>query len=60
MMLTSTHGAAIVTGRRDEYLGVVNFTAVTGHIQATEQQLAESRAAEDTAGRDDAWEGGGA
>ena len=45
---------------RDEYLGVVNFTAVTGHIQATEQQLADSRAAEDTAGRDDAWEGGGA
>ena len=60
MMLTSTHGASIVTGRRDEYLGVVNFTAVTGHIQATEQQLADSRAAEDTAGRDDAWEGGGA
>ena len=60
MMLTSTHGAAIVTGRRDEYLGVVNFTAVTGHIQTTEQQLAESRANEATAGRDDAWEGGGA
>ena len=24
-MLTSSHAAAVVTGRRDEYLGVVDF-----------------------------------
>jgi osmoprotectant transport system ATP-binding protein len=40
-MLTSAHGAAIVTGRRDEYLGVVNFDAVTEHMRAAEQQAAE-------------------
>jgi osmoprotectant transport system ATP-binding protein len=44
-MLTSTHGAAIVTGRRDEYLGVVDFDAVTSHIRATGEQ--RERAAAD-------------
>ncbi len=47
-MLTSTHGAAIVTGRRDEYLGVVNFDAVTGLMRATEQQqLAQQESSTD-------------
>ncbi|RYU13879.1 ABC transporter ATP-binding protein [Nocardioides iriomotensis] len=32
-MLTSSHGAAIVTGRRDEFLGVVDFATVTQQIQ---------------------------
>jgi osmoprotectant transport system ATP-binding protein len=32
-MLTSSHGAAIVTGRRDEFLGVVDFATVTRQIQ---------------------------
>ncbi len=49
-MLTSRHGAAVVTGRRDEYLGVVNFNAVTDHIQATEQQLSEQQLSERPAG----------
>ena len=44
-MLSSSHGAAVVTGRRDEYVGVVNFIAVTGFIRATEEQHAESAAA---------------
>jgi osmoprotectant transport system ATP-binding protein len=32
-MLTSSHGAAIVTGRREEFLGVVDFATVTRQIQ---------------------------
>jgi osmoprotectant transport system ATP-binding protein len=48
-MLTSTHGAALVTGRRDEYLGVIGFDAVTDYIRATEQQHA---AEPDTASAD--------
>jgi osmoprotectant transport system ATP-binding protein len=32
-MLTSSHGSAVVTGRRDEYLGVVDFQAVLTRIQ---------------------------
>lgn len=34
-MLASTHGGVIVTGRRDEFLGVVSFEAVTEHIRAS-------------------------
>ena len=41
-MLTSSHGAAIVTGRRDEFLGVVDFATVTQQIQAAERQAAET------------------
>ncbi len=44
-MLSSSHGAAVVTGRRDEYVGVVNFSAVTEFIQTTEEQHAEASAA---------------
>ena len=36
-MLSSHHGAAIVTGSRDQYLGVVDFQAVTEHIRTLEQ-----------------------
>ncbi|TCC50297.1 ATP-binding cassette domain-containing protein [Kribbella capetownensis] len=32
-MLVSSHGCAVVTGRRDEYLGVVDFQAVLARIQ---------------------------
>jgi osmoprotectant transport system ATP-binding protein len=34
-MLVSSHGCAVVTGRRDEYLGVVDFQAVLARIQET-------------------------
>jgi osmoprotectant transport system ATP-binding protein len=34
-MLVSSHGRAVVTGRRDEYLGVVDFQAVLARIQET-------------------------
>jgi osmoprotectant transport system ATP-binding protein len=39
-MLTSSHRGAIVTGRRDEYQGVVDFEAVIDHIAATEERVA--------------------
>jgi osmoprotectant transport system ATP-binding protein len=32
-MLMSSHGSAVVTGRRDEYLGVVDFQTVLARIQ---------------------------
>ena len=38
-MLTSSHGGAVVTGRRGEYLGVVDFDTVTGHMRAIEEQV---------------------
>jgi osmoprotectant transport system ATP-binding protein len=34
-MLACSHGRAVVTGRRDEYLGVVDFQAVLDRIQET-------------------------
>ena len=37
-MLTNSHGAAIVTGSRDQYLGVVDFAAVTDHMRMLEEQ----------------------
>ena len=45
-MLTSSHGGAVVTGRRGEYLGVVDFDTVTGHMRAIEEQV-------QTAGQDE-------
>jgi osmoprotectant transport system ATP-binding protein len=39
-MLTSSHRGAIVTGRRDEYQGVVDFESVIDHIAATEERVA--------------------
>jgi osmoprotectant transport system ATP-binding protein len=35
-MLSSSHGGAVVTGDRDQYLGVVVFDAVTEHIRSLE------------------------
>ncbi|MGN6301579.1 MAG: betaine/proline/choline family ABC transporter ATP-binding protein [Angustibacter sp.] len=40
-MLTSGHGGAIVTGRRDEYLGVVTVQTVMEHIQQVREEAAE-------------------
>jgi osmoprotectant transport system ATP-binding protein len=40
-MLTSGHGGVVVTGRRDEYLGVVDFERVTELVQATQASHAE-------------------
>jgi osmoprotectant transport system ATP-binding protein len=45
-MLTSSHGGAVVTGRRGEYLGVVDFDTVTSHMRATEQQIADQAGAD--------------
>ncbi|GAB3917502.1 betaine/proline/choline family ABC transporter ATP-binding protein [Microlunatus endophyticus] len=42
-MLTDNHAGAIVTGRRDEYLGVIDFTAVTDHMMATTSQAQADR-----------------
>ncbi|MCY7397198.1 MAG: ABC transporter ATP-binding protein [Nocardioides sp.] len=39
-MLSSSHGAAVVTGDRDQYLGVVDFRSVTEHIRMLEEQAA--------------------
>jgi osmoprotectant transport system ATP-binding protein len=46
-MLSSSHGAAVVTGRRGEFAGVVDFEAVTAHIRATEEQVAAQQEGED-------------
>ncbi|GAA1478354.1 betaine/proline/choline family ABC transporter ATP-binding protein [Nocardioides aestuarii] len=45
-MLSSSHGGAVVTGDRDQYLGVIDFRAVTGHVQAMEEQAMEEQAGE--------------
>ena len=47
-MLSSTYGAAIVTGDRDEYHGVVTFEAVTDHVRRTNREAEERR--DDTGG----------
>ena len=47
IMLTSAHGGAVVTGKRDQYLGVVDFDAVTEHMRAVERQLQEGAASRD-------------
>jgi osmoprotectant transport system ATP-binding protein len=46
-MLTSNHAGAVVTGDRDSYLGVVDFTAVTDYMQAQQAAAAEQAAASD-------------
>ena len=43
-MLTSSHGGAVVTGRRDEYLGVVDFESVTQQIRTTTEDAQEASA----------------
>jgi osmoprotectant transport system ATP-binding protein len=40
-MLSSSHGGAVVTGDRDQYLGVVDFRAVTEHVRHMEEQAGE-------------------
>jgi len=40
-MLSSSHGGAVVTGDRDQYLGVVVFDAVTEHIRSLEEHGGE-------------------
>ena len=42
-MLTSSHSGAIVCGTRDEYLGIVDFDAVTGYMRAVEQEAAAAQ-----------------
>ncbi|MCB0894848.1 MAG: ATP-binding cassette domain-containing protein [Nocardioides sp.] len=42
-MLTSSHGAAVVTGDRDQYQGVIGFQAVTDHMRELEQEAARGR-----------------
>jgi len=37
-MLTSSHGGAVVTGDRDQFLGVIDFTSVTDHMRHLEQE----------------------
>ena len=36
-MLTSSHGATVVTGRREEFVGVVDFASVTRQIQLLQE-----------------------
>ncbi|QDP94758.1 ABC transporter ATP-binding protein [Microlunatus elymi] len=38
-MLTDSHAGAIVTGRRDEYLGVIDFQSVTEYMVASTAQV---------------------
>jgi osmoprotectant transport system ATP-binding protein len=38
-MLTNSHGGAVVTGDRDRYLGVVDFTAVTDFMRQQQEAL---------------------
>jgi osmoprotectant transport system ATP-binding protein len=45
-MLTSSHGAAIVTGRREEFVGVVDFDSVTAQIRQL-QETAEQDGQQD-------------
>ncbi|MGE5720771.1 MAG: ABC transporter ATP-binding protein [Nocardioidaceae bacterium] len=53
-MLTSSHGGAVVTGRRGEYLGVVDFDTVTGHMRAVEEQVQAAGQDEPEPSRDSA------
>jgi osmoprotectant transport system ATP-binding protein len=51
-MLTNSHGGVVVTGDRDQYLGVADFTSVTDHMRAMQDKAArkaEEQAAEQEA-----------
>lgn len=37
-MLSSSHGGAVVTGDRDQFIGVIDFAAVTDHVRALEAE----------------------
>lgn len=41
LMLSSSHGGAVVTGDRDQYLGVLEFGAVTDHVRAVQADAEE-------------------
>jgi len=45
-MLTSSHGAAVVTGDRDAYVGVVDFAAVTDYMRVQQEKLEAESASE--------------
>ncbi len=45
-MLTSSHGAAVVTGDRDVYVGVVDFAAVTDFMRVQQEKLEAETASE--------------
>jgi osmoprotectant transport system ATP-binding protein len=45
-MLTNSHGAAVVTGDRDRYLGVVDFAAVTEFMRVQQEKLEAESASE--------------
>jgi len=55
-MLSSSHAAAIVTGDRDQYVGVVDFVSVTNHIRgqeaAAQQAVAQEARAEEARAED--------
>ncbi|NUR94191.1 MAG: ABC transporter, partial [Kribbellaceae bacterium] len=48
-MLMSSHGSAVVTGRRDEYLGVVDFQAVLARIQDSNGQQEDRKQSDEVA-----------
>jgi len=45
-MLTNSHGGAVVTGDRDAYLGVVDFTSVTDFMRAQQEAVERDHQAE--------------
>ena len=50
VMLSSNHGAAIVTGDGDAYLGVVDFGAVTDHMRRAGERASRAAADHDDEG----------
>lgn len=51
-MLVSTHDGVVVTGHRDEYLGITTFMTVTRHItERAEQAAASAESQTQTSGR---------
>ena len=42
-MLSSSHGAAVITGDRDRFVGVVDFDTVTEHVRATQAELQQAQ-----------------
>ena len=57
-MLTNSHGGAIITGDRDAFLGIADFTCVTDHMRSMQdkasaeaQRSAEAEAHQDPAER---------
>ena len=45
-MLTNSHGGAVVTGDRDRYLGVVDFSAVTDFMRQQQEALENAGSAD--------------